>query len=93
MENPTAKEESQKNNKPSLAVRSISYQRTVYSSDTESFARPLALLEANTRRPFAVAILERNPCLFLRFLFEGWNVLFIFFYQLCFYIFRIEMQR
>ena len=33
--------------------------------------------EFDTRRPLAVAILSRNPCLFLLFLREGWNVLFI----------------
>ena len=35
---------------------------------------------ANTRRPFAVAILSRKPCLFFLFLLEGWNVLFIAIY-------------
>ncbi len=42
-----------------------------YSSDTLSFFLPLARREANTRRPLAVAILERNPCLFFLFLLEG----------------------
>ena len=42
-----------------------------YSSDTVSFLRPLALREASTRRPFAVAILSRKPCLFFLFLLEG----------------------
>lgn len=47
------------------------------SSATLNFFLPLARRAANTLRPFAVAILSRNPCLFLLFLFEGWNVLFI----------------
>ncbi len=43
----------------------------VRSSDTVSFFLPFLLREANTRRPLAVAILSRNPCLFFLFLFEG----------------------
>ena len=53
------------------------------SSATVNFFLPLARRAANTLRPFAVAILSRNPCLFLLFLFEGWNVLFI---ALCYYV-------
>jgi hypothetical protein len=53
------------------------------SSDTVKRWRPLALLAATVRRPFAVAILSRNPCLFFLFLFDGWYVLFISF--LCYY--------
>lgn len=61
----------------------------LYSSDTVNFLRPLARRAANTRRPFAVAILSRKPCLFLLFLLEGWNVLFIFVYTiLCYYSMR-----
>ena len=45
--------------------------------DTDIFLRPLALRLAKTLRPLAEAIRSRNPCLFLLFLFEGWNVLFI----------------
>jgi hypothetical protein len=41
------------------------------SSETVSFALPLALREANTLRPFAVDILERKPCLFFLFLLDG----------------------
>ncbi len=48
-----------------------------YSSDTLNFFLPLARRDANTRRPLAVAILERNPCLFFLFLLDGWKVLFI----------------
>ncbi len=43
----------------------------LYSSETESLALPLALRAASTLRPFAVAILERKPCLFFLFLFDG----------------------
>ena len=43
----------------------------VFSSETVSFLRPFLLREASTRRPFAVAILSRNPCLFFLFLREG----------------------
>ena len=42
-----------------------------------SFFLPFALRAANTRRPFAVDILSRKPCLCLRLVFEGWYVLFI----------------
>jgi hypothetical protein len=42
-----------------------------YSSETLNFDLPLALREASTLRPFAVAILERKPCLFFLFLFDG----------------------
>ena len=44
---------------------------------TVNLALPLARRAASTFLPFLVAILERKPCLFLLFLFEGWNVLFI----------------
>jgi hypothetical protein len=47
------------------------------SSDTVNFFLPFLRRAANTRRPFFVAIRLRKPCLFLRFLCEGWNVLFI----------------
>ena len=59
------------------------------SSETVSFLRPLARRAASTLRPLAVAILSRKPCLFLLFLLEGWNVLFIFVYTiLCYYSMR-----
>ena len=41
------------------------------SSETESFTRPLPLLEANTFLPLAVDILSLNPCLFFLFLLDG----------------------
>ena len=46
--------------------------------ETDRRARPLARRRASTLRPSAVDILKRKPCLFTLFLFEGWNVLFIF---------------
>jgi hypothetical protein len=47
------------------------------SSEVVNFLRPFFLREANTARPLAVAMRLRNPCLFLRFVFEGWYVLFV----------------
>ncbi len=41
---------------------------------------PFALLAASTLRPFGVDILSRNPCLFLFFLSDGWNVLLLIAY-------------
>ena len=64
----------------------------LYSSEIVSFLRPLARRAANTRRPFAVAILSRNPCLFLLFLLEGWNVLFIFVYTI-YVIIRVRAAK
>jgi len=50
--------------------------------ETERLLRPFFLLADNTFRPLAVDIRSRKPCLFLRFLLEGWNVLFIFLFVL-----------
>lgn len=55
----------------------------LYSSDTVSLALPLARRDASTLLPLAVAMRERNPCLFFLFLLEGWNVLFISVICLC----------
>jgi hypothetical protein len=44
------------------------------SSEVVNFFLPLALRDANTARPFAVDIRLRKPCLFVRFLFDGWYV-------------------
>jgi hypothetical protein len=55
------------------------YFTPVFSSETVSFFLPVALLLDRTLRPFAVAILSRNPCLFFLFLFEGWYVLLVIF--------------
>ncbi len=43
----------------------------VFSSETVSFFRPFLRRLARTRRPLAVAILSRKPCLFFLFLREG----------------------
>jgi hypothetical protein len=43
----------------------------VFSSETVSFFLPFLRRLANTRRPLAVAILSRNPCLFFLFLRDG----------------------
>lgn len=56
----------------------VNYLLCCGSSETVSFFLPLALRAARTLRPFAVAILSLKPCLFFLFLFDGWNVLFIF---------------
>jgi len=63
------------------------------SSDTVNFLRPLARRAAKTRRPLAVAILSRKPCLFFLFLREGWNVLFIFVYTYLCYISCIRVAK
>jgi hypothetical protein len=51
----------------------------VVSSETVSFFLPFFLRAEMTLRPLAEAILSRNPCLFFLFLFEGWNVRFMFY--------------
>ena len=53
------------------------------SSLTVSFFLPFALLLLRTFRPLTVAIFSRNPCLFLLFLCDGWNVLLV----ISFYVF------
>lgn len=57
-----------------VAARATYLCFKVFSSETVSFFLPFLLREANTLRPFAEAILSRNPCLFFLFLFEGWKV-------------------
>ena len=47
------------------------------SSETVNFFLPLARRAANTLRPLAVDILSLKPCLCLRLVLDGWNVLFI----------------
>ena len=56
------------------------------SSETVNFLRPLARRAANTRRPLAVCMRWRKPCLLFLFLLWGWNVLFIFIMLFYFYI-------
>ncbi len=48
-----------------------------YSSETVNFLLPFARRAARTRRPLAVDILSRKPCLFFLLRFDGWYVLFI----------------
>lgn len=69
--------------KQNALPRSFFKQRIVYflpwtSSDTVNFLRPFARREANTRRPLAVCIRWRKPCLLFLLRLWGWNVLFIF---------------
>ena len=63
------------------------------SSDTVNFLRPWARREANTRRPFLVAILSRKPCLFTLLLLCGWNVLFIVFYNFYLLLFSLRAAK
>ena len=66
----------------------VFYQRS--SSETESFLRAWRRRALRTRRPLALAILARKPCLFTRLRREGWNVLFM----IClFYIFRVRTAK
>jgi hypothetical protein len=62
---------------PTIIPSRADYFLPRLSSDTVSFFLPFALRAASTRRPFAVDILSRKPCLCLRLVFEGWYVLFI----------------
>lgn len=47
------------------------------SLETVSDLRPFLRRALSTRRPLAVCIRRRNPCLLILFLLWGWNVLFI----------------
>lgn len=51
---------------------SLKFYLCVFSSETVNFFLPLALREANTLRPFALAILSRKPCLLVLFFLDGW---------------------
>ena len=53
------------------------YALCLRSSETDNLFLPFALLDANILLPLAVDMRSRKPCLFLLFLSEGWNVLFI----------------
>ena len=54
----------------------IAYRRTIplwrLSSEVVNFLRPLRRREDKTARPAADDMRLRKPCLFLRFVFEGW---------------------
>lgn len=52
----------------------------VLSLLTVNLLRPFARRDANTRRPFAVAIRSLNPCLFFLLRCDGWKVRFIVVY-------------
>jgi hypothetical protein len=49
-------------------LTTMNYRLCFPSLETDSFFLPLALLFANTALPLTDAILDLNPCLFLRFL-------------------------
>ena len=66
------------------ALRHADYQRS--SEETVSFLRPWRRRALSTRRPLAVAMRSRNPCLLTLLRVGGWNVLFI---SYLFLIFRI----
>ena len=66
------------------ATTSADYQRS--SEETVSFLRPWRRRALSTRRPLAVAMRSRNPCLLTLLRVDGWNVLFI---SYLFLIFRI----
>ncbi len=63
------------------------FQKTDYllalASLTVNLFLPFALLAAKTLLPLGVDILSLNPCLFLLFLSDGWNVLFILYTFSC----------
>lgn len=63
------------------------FQKTNYllalASLTVNLFLPFALLAAKTLLPLGVDILSLNPCLFLLFLSDGWNVLFILYTFSC----------
>jgi hypothetical protein len=47
------------------------YALCLASSETVNFLRPFARRAASTRRPLAVDILSRKPCLFRRLRLDG----------------------
>ena len=62
--------------------KQLNYALCLPSSDTDNLFLPLALLAAKILLPLAVDMRSRKPCLFLLFLCEGWNVLFMTFYSI-----------
>lgn len=48
-----------------------------FSSETVSFLRPRLRRAASTRRPLAVSMRLRKPCLFFLRRFDGWKVRFM----------------
>lgn len=69
------------NRPPFISLRWLNYLLCLLSLLTLNLFLPLARLEARTRRPLAVFILERKPCLFRLLRFDGWNVLFMVIFQ------------
>jgi hypothetical protein len=55
----------------SLQKRGLEDYLPWFSLDTVRDLRPFLRREANTRRPFAVCIRSRNPCLLILFLLWG----------------------
>lgn len=53
------------------------YFKPLFSSETDNFVRPLALLLAIVFWPSEVDMRSRKPCLLRRLRFDGWNVLFM----------------
>jgi hypothetical protein len=53
------------------------YPLCLFASDTVSLFLPLARRPASTLLPLADSMRVLKPCLFLLFLLEGWNVLFM----------------
>ncbi len=59
-----------------FSMNRIFYRLCSLVEETDRLFLPLRLRPFNTLRPSAVLIRSLNPCLFLLFLLEGWNVLF-----------------
>ncbi len=53
------------------------YRLCSFLSETVKRFLPFFLRDASTRLPLGVDMRSRNPCLFLRFLTDGWYVLFM----------------
>ena len=61
------------------------------SLETVSDLRPFLRRALRTRRPLAVCIRRRNPCLLILFLLRGWNVLFILVYFVYLYLLLVSL--
>jgi hypothetical protein len=60
-----------------VSLCSLEKRSRVIIPYTDRRLRPFLRRRARTFRPFFVALLFRKPCLVLRFLLDGWYVLFI----------------
>ncbi len=56
----------------------FSPERIAYRSEELRTFLPFLLLRARIARPFLVELRSRKPCLLTFFLFDGWNVRFMF---------------